>query len=59
MKHLRSPSAWTPLLVSSLAPGVTGCAVVEGIFKTGVWVGVLSVFAVLALIGWVVKRMLT
>jgi hypothetical protein len=26
-----------------LAVAISGCALVEGIFKTGIWVGVLSV----------------
>jgi len=30
---------------------LNGCAVIEGIFKAGVWVGVIAVAAVLALIG--------
>jgi hypothetical protein len=30
---------------------LNGCAVIEGIFKAGVWVGVIAVAAVLALVG--------
>jgi hypothetical protein len=37
-----------PLLI--LSTQLMGCAVVKGIFKAGVWVGVLSVFAVIGLI---------
>jgi hypothetical protein len=33
-----------------LSLNLAGCAVVKGIFKAGVWVGVLSVCAVLALL---------
>jgi len=36
-----------------------GCRVVGGIFKAGVWVGVLAVFVVIALIAWGVKSMLS
>jgi hypothetical protein len=36
---------------------LTGCAVVKGIFKAGVWAGVLGVFAVIALIGYAVSRL--
>lgn len=32
-----------------LAVSVTGCAAVEGIFKAGVWVGVIAVALVLGL----------
>nr|WP_322626340.1 phosphatidate cytidylyltransferase [uncultured Flavobacterium sp.] len=34
----------------------TGCELVEGIFKAGVWVGVIIVVAVIALIIWVISR---
>jgi hypothetical protein len=37
-----------PILL--LSTQLMGCAVVKGIFKAGVWVGVLSVFAVIGLI---------
>ena len=40
------------LLLSTL----TGCSVVEGIFKAGVWVGVLIVAAVIGLIIFLVSR---
>jgi hypothetical protein len=33
--------------MSPLAMGVSGCAVIEGIFKAGVWVGVIAVAFVL------------
>jgi hypothetical protein len=36
------------LLIGALQ--LSGCAVVKGIFKAGVWVGVLSVIAVIGLI---------
>jgi hypothetical protein len=38
---------FTVLFIASLQ--LTGCAVVKGIFKAGVWVGVLSVLAVIGL----------
>jgi hypothetical protein len=40
-----------------LTVNLTGCAVVKGIFKAGVWVGVLSVCAVLALLVYGVSRL--
>ena len=33
-----------------------GCAVVGGIFKAGVWVGVLAVVFVVGIILWLVSR---
>jgi len=36
----------------SLAVGSSGCKVIGGIFKAGVWVGALGVVAVIALIVW-------
>lgn len=34
----------------------TGCELVEGIFKAGVWVGVLIVVAIIALVIWIISR---
>ena len=44
-----------PFLIVSLFL-LSGCAVVGGIFKAGVWVGVLIVVGVLALIIYLVTR---
>ncbi|MGE5787039.1 MAG: hypothetical protein ACM3ZE_20770 [Myxococcales bacterium] len=41
------------LAVSSL----TGCELVKGIFKAGVWVGVLAVFAVIGLIVFGISKL--
>ena len=41
------------VLVSLTAPG---CEVIGGIFKAGVWVGVLMVVIVLALVGFVAAK---
>ncbi|HEY9364559.1 MAG TPA: phosphatidate cytidylyltransferase [Chitinophagaceae bacterium] len=35
---------------------LSSCEIVGGIFKAGVWVGVLIVVAVIALIIWLVSR---
>jgi len=40
----------------ALMPLMTGCEVVEGIFKAGVWVGILIVVAVIALIVWIISK---
>lgn len=36
---------------------VTGCQLAQGIFKAGVWVGVLAVFAVIGLIGFGLSKL--
>jgi hypothetical protein len=45
----RVPS-WIPWIIACFA--CTGCELVKGIFKAGVWTGVLAVFAVIALAIW-------
>jgi len=35
---------------------ISSCAVIGGIFKAGVWVGILIVVAIIALIIWLVSR---
>ncbi|HEY4064990.1 MAG TPA: phosphatidate cytidylyltransferase [Puia sp.] len=46
---------WAFLLVALVAV-LPGCAVVGGIFKAGVWVGVLAVVLVIGLILWIVSK---
>jgi hypothetical protein len=57
IKHVPLTKRALPLVVVSFAPLMTGCQVIEGIFKAGVWVGVLGVFAVIALIVWAMKSL--
>jgi hypothetical protein len=57
--------AWLTPMVRYLAPlvllllllSMSGCAVVGGIFKAGVWVGVLSVVVVVGLLLWGISRL--
>jgi hypothetical protein len=35
---------------------LTGCTVVAGIFKAGVWVGILIVLFIIGIIIWLVTR---
>lgn len=49
-------SLYLPML-AVLCINLTGCTVVKGIFKAGVWVGVLSVFAVVALVVYGVSKL--
>ncbi|MCX2482400.1 hypothetical protein [Pedobacter sp. MR2016-24] len=46
------PLALIALLMTTLA----SCSAIEGIFKAGVWSGVIIVVVVLALIIWVVSK---
>lgn len=47
----------TILLLFFLSTAVlSSCSVVEGIFKAGVWVGVLAVVAVIVLIIWLIAK---
>jgi hypothetical protein len=45
----------TLLLLSTLMLG--GCEVIGGIFKAGVWVGVIVVVLILVLVGFVAAKM--
>lgn len=45
----------TVLFLASMQ--LTGCAVVKGIFKAGVWVGVLGVLAVIGLVVYGISRL--
>ena len=47
-----SPLAIIALLMTTLS----SCSLIEGIFKAGVWSGVIIVVVVLALIIWVVSK---
>jgi hypothetical protein len=51
MKKILIPAALF-IAISSFS----SCELVEGIFKAGVWVGILIVVAVIALIIWLVTR---
>lgn len=46
------PLAIIALLTTTLA----SCSLVEGIFKAGVWSGIIVVVVVLALIIWVISK---
>jgi hypothetical protein len=44
------------LAVLIAALSLAGCEAIGGIFKAGMWVGVLGVVAVVVLIGFVISR---
>lgn len=43
-------------IVALLATTLSSCELVEGIFKAGVWSGVIIVVVVLALIIWLISK---
>ena len=46
-------------LCALLAPlALAGCTIVEGIFKAGVWVGVLLVVGVIVLLVWLLSKIM-
>jgi hypothetical protein len=45
------------LFASFLLFLLSSCSAIEGIFKAGVWVGVLAVVVVVGLIIWLLTRM--
>jgi hypothetical protein len=50
-------SAWPRLLLILLvAISASGCGIIGGIFKAGMWVGIIIVVLVLAVIMWLVGK---
>jgi len=43
-------------LVAFLATTLTSCAAIEGIFKAGLWSGIIIVVLVLALLIWIISK---
>ena len=49
---------FTPIfLLTFLTMTLTSCAAIEGIFKAGMWTGILIVAIVLALIIWILTKL--
>jgi hypothetical protein len=46
-----------PTVLGSLAVSLNGCAIIGGIFKAGVWVGVIAVALVVGLVFGVVRML--
>ena len=44
------------ILLAGIVSAIPGCAVVGGIFKAGVWVGILAVVFVVGLILFIVSK---
>ena len=43
-------------LLTSFMVGLTGCEVVEGIFKAGFWSAIIIVVLIVALVFWLIRR---
>jgi len=43
-------------MLAFMAMALTGCEIIGGIFKAGVWSGILLVVAVVGLIIWLISR---
>jgi hypothetical protein len=44
-------------VLAALATTLTGCELAGDLVKGGIWIGVIGVFAVVALIFWLVTKM--
>lgn len=44
-------------LIVALAMASAGCELVEGVFRAGIWVGIIMVVLVLALVGWIATKL--
>lgn len=47
----RSPRPLSLVLAALVLSALPGCAVIEGIFKAGVWVGVLAIVGLVVVVG--------
>lgn len=44
-------------IIALLATMLTSCAAIEGIFKAGMWTGIIAVVIVVALVIWIVSKL--
>lgn len=44
-------------LVALLATLLSSCAAIEGIFKAGMWTGIIAVVIVVALVIWIASKL--
>lgn len=47
----------TYIIMSSSFFLITSCSVIEGIFKAGVWTGILIVVVIVALVLWLISKL--
>lgn len=55
-KHMIMKKYSSLAIIAILATTLTSCELVEGIFKAGVWTGIIIVVIVLALIIWLIAK---
>lgn len=53
---MKKPFSLQGLLLLFLAFALTGCDLITGIFKAGVWVGVILVVAIIVLLIWLFRK---
>ena len=49
-------SLWLLVLIVMAAMTLTGCEVIGGIFKAGVWTGVIAIALVLIVVGFIAAK---
>jgi hypothetical protein len=54
-RHTERRTLFLAALLAS--PALTGCELVKGIFKAGVWTGVIGVVLIVALIAWGLSKL--
>lgn len=47
---------WLTALFASIVLSVSSCAAIGGIFKAGMWVGIIVVVVVVALVLWLISK---
>lgn len=50
---MRTATLWLAIVLPLL---LSGCDLIGGIFKAGMWVGVLGIVVVIVIIGWIASR---
>jgi len=54
--NMNMKKAFPLALIAFLCTTLSSCELVEGIFKAGVWVGVIVVVVVVALLIWILSK---
>lgn len=55
MKNLTTPNI---IVFTMLMLTMTSCEIIGGIFKAGVWVGILLVVAVIVIVFWLFRKLM-
>ncbi|WP_199118777.1 hypothetical protein [Pedobacter sp. ASV28] len=43
--------------IATLCTTLSSCELIEGIFKTGMWTGIILVVIIIALLGWLISKL--